>query len=165
MTENQISESLERASSRTPVGPAPVDTIVARASRRQRRRAQTLLAAAAVAGIAVVVGGVAISAGQAGHSDWLGSPQPTAQPTLPCSAREQRQVDLDVPGPGHASPEGAVTAVISKGDVELVYEDETSAVVNVSVSGGELERIFHVTKRDDGWWPDSYTGCGLSDGL
>lgn len=80
------------------------------------------------------------------------------QARLVCPASDQTAVDLDVPGPGKSTPEAAV-APFADGSTTLVNETEGSATVNALGADGTVTRVFKVTQRKDGWWPDSYTEC------
>lgn len=59
MTDQNLSDLLERAAERTHVGPPPVELMVAGA-RQTRRRQAVLLTAATVAGVVIVVGGTTL---------------------------------------------------------------------------------------------------------
>lgn len=77
---------------------------------------------------------------------------------LGCPASEQTAVDLDVPGPGKSTPEEAV-APFADGPTTVVDETEGAATINALGADGTVARVFRVTQRKDGWWPDSYTEC------
>lgn len=70
----------------------------------------------------------------------------------------QTPVDLDVPGPGTTTPERAV-APYAGGPITVVMEDGETATVSAVAPDGTGRRVFRVTRREDGWWPDSYTEC------
>lgn len=64
----------------------------------------------------------------------------------------------DIPGPGRPTPREAVAPYIV-GSALVISEDARSATV-IEVAGyGSATRVFEVTKREDGWWPDSYVVC------
>lgn len=73
MTEQNLTDLLERAAERTHVGPPPLDEMLARA-RHGRRRRTVLLTAAASAAVLVAVGGTAVLSGPGSDS------QPDAGP-------------------------------------------------------------------------------------
>lgn len=86
------------------------------------------------------------------------SSEADGQTGLGCSVGEQRAVDLDVPGPGMPTPEEAVNAV-SDGLATVVSKAAGAATVNTLGPDGTVMRVFELTQREDGWWPDSYTEC------
>lgn len=84
--------------------------------------------------------------------------EPNGQGELGCSVDEQTAVDLDVPGPGTATPKEAVDA-LTDGPTDVVSETADEAMVNAMGPDGRVARVFKVTHREDGWWPESYTEC------
>lgn len=77
---------------------------------------------------------------------------------LGCPVEEQTIVDLDIPGPGMPTPEEALNAY-AEGPFRVVSTANGSAIVNALGPDGTVKRVFEVTQREDGWWPDSYTEC------
>lgn len=82
-----------------------------------------------------------------------------AQPklALDCGASQPLGTDLDVPGPGRATPEEAVAPYADA--MDLVAEQTGGRAVVYAVRDGEVIRQFRASERDDGWWPDGYTAC------
>lgn len=77
---------------------------------------------------------------------------------LPCDEADQTFGALDIPGPGQPTPEEAVAPFADA--LTLVSEGGGSHVkVHGIRADGTVERIFEVTKREDGWWPDRYGEC------
>jgi hypothetical protein len=80
--------------------------------------------------------------------------------SLLCPASEQRRTDLDIPGPGRATPEQAVAPFAGGGGVTTVADEgRGSAVVQVLGTDGDVVRTFQVSEHGDGWWPDGYFEC------
>lgn len=94
MTDQHLSELLERAADRVAVGPAPTTAIVHDAGRERRRRALTLSLVSAAA-VAVVAGGTALLSAP-GTSP--GPQPPVASPTPTAPVTGQRLVGI-----GHAA--------------------------------------------------------------
>lgn len=85
------------------------------------------------------------------------SPAPSA-PSLPCDEIEQGYVGWDVPGPGRPSPEEAVAPFA--GALTLVAQEGGGGTAVLGLrADGTVFRVFEVTARDDGWWPDGYREC------
>jgi len=76
----------------------------------------------------------------------------------PCPNSSRKSVDLDIPGPGQPTPQLAV-APYALGSAILISEENGTATVLGLAGYGEPTRVFKVTKREDGWWPDSYVEC------
>ncbi len=76
----------------------------------------------------------------------------------PCPNSSRKSVDLDIPGPGQPTPQLAV-APYALGSAILLSEENGTATVLGLAGYGEPTRVFKVTKREDGWWPDSYVEC------
>lgn len=77
-----------------------------------------------------------------------------------CSKEDGTGVALDVPGPGMPTPEEAVAPYLDAYVIASVEKDQRSATVTTEAQGeGEAIRIFELTLRDDGWWPDGYVEC------
>src|SRR5688572_8766476 len=78
--------------------------------------------------------------------------------SLPCDGTEQTGVVLDVPGPGRASPEEAVAPFA--GALTLVAQERDGRTKVLGLRADKtVFRVFEVTKREDGWWPDGYQEC------
>ena len=75
-----------------------------------------------------------------------------------CPNSSRKSVDLDIPGPGQPTPQLAV-APYALGSAILISEENGTATVLGLASYGEPTRVFKVTKREDGWWPDSHVEC------
>ena len=143
MTDDHLSELLDRAAERVHVGPAPVDAMVGAADRARRRRALTLTLASAAAVVAVAGGTAALSS-----SDGAPGPQPpAASPTPVAPAPDTRLVGL-----GHAAiavPQSwgtnvtrcgvpqQDTVVIDVGVVETCATPRPRGVESVDVTYGE----------------------------
>jgi hypothetical protein len=85
---------------------------------------------------------------------------PAENLSLLCPASEQGRTDLDIPGPGRATPEQAVAPFAGGGGVTTVAEEQRDrAVVHVLGTDGNVVRTFQVSEHDDGWWPDGYFEC------
>jgi hypothetical protein len=76
----------------------------------------------------------------------------------PCPNSSRKSVDLDIPGQGQPTPQLAV-APYALGSAILISEENGTATVLGLAGYGEPTRVFKVTKREDGWWPDSYVEC------
>ena len=76
----------------------------------------------------------------------------------PCPNSSRKSVDLDIPGPGQPTPQLAV-APYALGSAIVISEENGAATVLGLAGYGEPTRVFKVTKREDGWWPDSYVEC------
>lgn len=143
MTDDHLTELLDRAAGRIHVGPAPVDAMVGAADRARRRRALTLTLASAAALVAIA-GGTAVlsSSGSA-----PGPQPPAASPTLVAPASDTRLVGL-----GHAAiavPQGwdtnvtrcgvpqQDTVVIDVGVVETCLTKRPRGVDSVEVTHGK----------------------------
>ncbi len=86
------------------------------------------------------------------------SERPARASTLPCAEVDQSSVALDVPGPGQPSPEEAVAPYA--GALELVAERVGGSTIVAGLRrDGSVFRVFRVTGRSDGWWPDGYAEC------
>jgi hypothetical protein len=67
-------------------------------------------------------------------------------------------VALDVPGPGQPTPEKAVAPYA--GALQLVVENVDGSTVVIGLArDATVFRVYQVTKRLDGWWPDGYAEC------
>ncbi|WP_292604627.1 hypothetical protein [Nocardioides sp. REDSEA-S30_B4] len=66
---------------------------------------------------------------------------------------------LDIPGPGKPLPEEAVEAYLDAFVVVSVQEDGENATVIAEAPGSDAVRLYDLTRREDGWWPDGYTEC------
>ena len=85
--------------------------------------------------------------------------EPTTRASaLPCADSDQSSVALDGPGPGQPSPEEAVAPYA--GALELVAEHVDGGTIVVGLRrDNSVFRVYRVTKRSDGWWPDGYAEC------
>lgn len=82
----------------------------------------------------------------------------TSATSLPCDETEQTAVALDVPGPGRPSPEEAVAPFA--GALTLVAQERGGGTTVLGLrADGTVFRVFEVTEREDGWWPDGYREC------
>ena len=45
------------------------------------------------------------------------------------------------------------------GSTLVVNENASAAVVREFGNEGNLARVFEVSKREDGWWPDRFKEC------
>lgn len=143
MTDDHLTDLLDRAANRVHVGPAPVDAMVGAADRLRRRRALTLTFASAAAVVAVA-GGTAVfsSSGSA-----PGPQPPAASPTPVAPASDMRLVGL-----GHAAiavPQGwgtnvtrcgvpqQDTVVIDAGVVRTCLTKRPRGVDSVEVTPGK----------------------------
>ena len=78
--------------------------------------------------------------------------------SLPCDESDQTAVFLDVPGPGRPTPEGAVAPYA--GALTLVAHKGDGGTTVLGLRADKtVFRVFDVTKRKDGWWPDGYREC------
>ena len=85
---------------------------------------------------------------------------PAEDPSLLCPAAGQRRTDLDIPGPGRATPEQAVAPFAGDGGVTTIAdEDRDRAVVQVLGTDGDVVRIFQVSEHAGWWWPDGFFEC------
>ena len=66
---------------------------------------------------------------------------------------------LDIPGPGNPSAEEAVEPYLDAFVVVSVQEDGANATVTAEAPGSDAVRLYDLTHREDGWWPDGYTEC------
>ena len=98
--------------------------------------------------------------------------EPTWQPTfqadgnapakeLDCTIEQQQAIDLEVRGPGQATPEAAVTNLEPTVRVDRVERnsDQNSASVYVADGTGRIVSIYAVELLTDGWWPQSQRTC------
>lgn len=87
------------------------------------------------------------------------SPESVAPATeLPCADTEQSRVDLDVPGPGQPTPEEAVAPYA--GALRLAAREMDGGTIVVGLKRDDsVFRVYLVTERADGWWPDGYEEC------
>jgi hypothetical protein len=77
---------------------------------------------------------------------------------LSCADTDQSRVDLDVPGPGQPSPEEAVAPYA--GALKLAVRKIDGGTIVVGLRRDDsVFRVFRVTERADGWWPDGYSEC------
>lgn len=96
--------------------------------------------------------------GAQSSNDTQASEPTTRASALACAESDQSSVALDVPGPGQPSPEEAVAPYA--GALELVAEQvDGSTIVVGLIRDGTVFRVYQVTKRSDGWWPDGYAEC------
>lgn len=65
---------------------------------------------------------------------------------------------LDVPGPGRATPEAAVAPYADALTLVAHQGDDGTTVLGLRADQ-TVVRVFDVTKRNDGWWPDGYREC------
>lgn len=95
-------------------------------------------------------------------TDTVSNAKPTAQPTasaiLDCAA--PTGVSLDIPGPGQPSPEEAVAPFADGLVPVLISQGARAARVATFSAAGDAVRVFTVTRREDGWWPDGWSQCG-----
>ena len=77
---------------------------------------------------------------------------------LPCIASDQSHVALDVRGPGRTTPDQAVAPYAGALKLITVEVDEGTVVVGLRPDDTAF-RVYRVTRRSDGWWPDSYAEC------
>lgn len=87
-----------------------------------------------------------------------GVPPPAASTTLDCAA--PAGVALDIPGPGQPTPEEAVAPFADGLVPVLMHQTATAATVTTFSAAGDAIRVFTVTRREDGWWPDGWSQCG-----
>ena len=93
-----------------------------------------------------------------GHDELDAARPDTSALSLPCDETEQTGVNLDVPGPGRLSPEEAVAPFA--GALTLVAQERDGGTRVLGLRADDtVFRVFDVTKRGDGWWPDGYTEC------
>ena len=123
-----------------------------------------LTAAVALTALLAGCGGHAVgdnrAASRAPKAETATTTGPAEDLSLPCPASNQRRTDLDVPGPGRATPEQAVAPFSGGGEVTTVAgEERDKAVVQLLGTGGIVVRAFQVSAHDDGWWPDGYVEC------
>lgn len=76
--------------------------------------------------------------------------------SLPCT--KQAAVALDVPGPGQPTAEEAVAPYAGALTLVVQQSGGESTVLGL-LSDNTVVRVFQVTKRVDGWWPDGYREC------
>lgn len=86
------------------------------------------------------------------------TPSAVSDTALPCADTEQSRVALDVPGPGQPSPEEAVAPYAGAMELASRAIDGDTVVVGLR-QDGSIFRMYHVSKRADGWWPDGYSEC------
>lgn len=84
---------------------------------------------------------------------------PVEVAALPCPLTDRGAVDLDVPGPGQLRPEEAASSYINA-DLILGSRTQDQATVYEIGDDGYATRVFFVSRRPDGWWPDAYQECG-----
>ena len=108
-----------------------------------------------VAAAASVASGCGASA--TGQSEVL-TATPALGSGLPCADTEQSRVALDVPGPGQPSPEEAVAPYAGALEVASREVDGDTVVVGLR-QDGSIFRVYQVTRRAAGWWPDGYSEC------
>ena len=109
-------------------------------------------------GILVAVVTLSSACGARSSGDTQASEPPTRASALPCAESDQSGVALDVPGPGQPSPEEAVAPYA--GALELVAEQVDGSTIVVGLRRDDtVFRVYQVTKRSDGWWPDGYAEC------
>ena len=78
---------------------------------------------------------------------------------LPCSAGEQRIVSYDLPGPGQPTPEEAVLLVDGSSGLSLEVRTDGEQTTVLGRDDGVVIRVYEVTEKEDGWWPDGYREC------
>lgn len=159
MTDDHLTELLERAADRVHVGPAPVDAMVGDADRRRRRRALTLTLASAAAVVAVA-GGTAVLSSTGGAS---GPQPPAASPTPVAPASDMRLVGL-----GHAAiavPEGWGTNVTRCGvpqqDTVVIDVGAVDACLVKRPRGVESVEVTHGKPRFDFTADETFTVDGV----
>ena len=109
-------------------------------------------------GMLVAVVTLSSACGAQSSNDTQASEPTTRASALACAESDQSSVALDVPGPGQPSPEEAVAPYA--GALELVAEQvDGSTIVVGLIRDGTVFRVYQVTKRSDGWWPDGYAEC------
>jgi hypothetical protein len=113
-------------------------------------------------GVLLAVVTLSSACGVQGSDGATQASEPTARArALPCIAGDQSHVALDVPGPGRTTPEQAVAPYAGALEViELVTDEVDETMVVVGLGPDDIAfRVYRVTKRSDGWWPDSYAEC------
>lgn len=79
---------------------------------------------------------------------------------LPCRAVQRTAVDLNIPGPGQPTPTEAVALLLldqlAVGAVEVDGRKSTVAVIG---KDNAVLRVYSLTLRQDGWWPDGFITC------
>ena len=78
--------------------------------------------------------------------------------SLPCAESVQTGGTWDGPGPGRPTPEEAVAPYAGALTLVAHTGDEGTTVLGLR-GDGSVFRVFDVTERDDGWWPDGYREC------
>lgn len=147
MTDDHLTELLERATDRVHVGPAPVDAMVGAADRVRRRRALTLTLASAAA-VFAVAGGTAVLSSSGGAP---GPQPPAASPTPVAPASDMRLVGLR-----HAAiavPQSWGTNVTRCGvpqqDTVVIDVGATDACLTKRPRGVESVEVTHGKPRFD----------------
>jgi len=107
----------------------------------------------------VMLVGACSACGAQGSSTAMRAPTPSARAdALPCADGGQSHVALDVPGPGRPTPQQAVAPYA--GALELVTADVDEGTVVLGLRHDDsVFRVYRVTERSDGWWPDGYAEC------
>lgn len=147
MTDDHLTELLDRAAGRIHVGPAPMDAMVGAAARARRRRALTLTLASAAAVVAIA-GGTAVLSSSGGVPD----PQPpAASPTPVAPASDMRLVGL-----GHAAiavPQSwgtnATRCGVPQQDTVVIDVGATDACLTKRPRGVESVEVTHGKPRFD----------------
>lgn len=109
-------------------------------------------------GMLVAVVALSSACGTQPRDDTSASGPASRAHALPCAESDQSGVVLDVPGPGRPTPEKAVAPYA--GALQLVAEDVDGSTVVVGLTrDATVFRVYQVTKRFDGWWPEGYAEC------
>ena len=101
------------------------------------------------------LGTVSACGGESAETEAAPAPEVSAGD---CAKEDGTGVALDIPGPGTPTPEEAVAPYLDAYVIASVDENQRSATVTAKADGGAV-RIFELTRRNDGWWPDGYVQC------
>jgi heat shock protein HslJ len=128
MTDPDLSELLERAGERTHVGPPPIASMVAGASRTRRSRT-LMLAAGASAAVLLMAGGATVLTTLGGNA-----PQ---SPTLAGSPSPRLSAPAEVPPAGSVEGTWTVDALVGKNG-QSVLPDSARNELRLTLSDGKL---------------------------
>ena len=78
---------------------------------------------------------------------------------LSCLVDQRISVAFDGRGPGQPTPQEAVAPLLGGLLLGRTTRAGRQATVTAVTTDGDVLRVYSLTLRRDGWWPDGYAAC------